>query len=55
MSQLLSTPTRRPLIIYHFMYGKNQTLPCPMCTMLIDGFNGIAIGVEREYAYQPRS
>ena len=24
------------------MYGKNQTLPCPMCTMMIDGFNGIA-------------
>jgi predicted dithiol-disulfide oxidoreductase (DUF899 family) len=24
------------------MYGKNQTRPCPMCTMMIDGFNGIA-------------
>jgi len=24
------------------MYGKNQTLPCPMCTMMIDLFNGIA-------------
>jgi predicted dithiol-disulfide oxidoreductase (DUF899 family) len=42
LSQLFSTPTRRPLIIYHFMYGKKQTLPCPMCTMMIDGFNGIA-------------
>src|SRR5688500_20228244 len=42
LSELFSTPTRRPLIIYHFMYGKKQTLPCPMCTMMIDGFNGIA-------------
>ena len=42
LSDLFSFPTRRPLIIYHFMYGKKQTLPCPMCTMMIDGFNGIA-------------
>ena len=24
------------------MYGKEQTTPCPMCTMWIDGFNGVA-------------
>ena len=24
------------------MYGKAQTAPCPMCTMWIDGFNGVA-------------
>jgi predicted dithiol-disulfide oxidoreductase (DUF899 family) len=42
LSELFSTPTRRPLIIYHFMYGKKQTLPCPMCTMMIDGFNGVS-------------
>ncbi|MEV8207997.1 DUF899 family protein [Streptomyces sp. NPDC079189] len=30
------------LVVYHFMYGKQQTQPCPMCTMWIDGFNGIA-------------
>jgi predicted dithiol-disulfide oxidoreductase (DUF899 family) len=30
------------MIIYHFMYGKKQPLPCPMCTMMIDGFNGLA-------------
>jgi len=28
--------------VYHFMYGKAQTSPCPMCTLWIDGFNGIA-------------
>jgi predicted dithiol-disulfide oxidoreductase (DUF899 family) len=32
----------RPLVIYQLMYGKLQTTPCPMCTMWIDGFNGIA-------------
>ena len=42
LRDLFSFPTRRPLIIYHFMYGKKQTLPCPMCTMMIDAFNGIA-------------
>jgi predicted dithiol-disulfide oxidoreductase (DUF899 family) len=31
----------RPLIVYHFMYGKLQSSPRPMCTMWIDGFNGI--------------
>jgi predicted dithiol-disulfide oxidoreductase (DUF899 family) len=38
----LFTATGRPLIVYHFMYGKLQTNPCPMCTLWIDGFNGIA-------------
>ena len=41
LSELFTAPDR-PLIIYHLMYGKAQTSPCPMCTMWIDGFNGIA-------------
>ena len=41
LSELFSAPDR-PLIIYHLMYGKAQTEPCPMCTLWIDGFNGIA-------------
>ena len=41
LSQLFSKPDRS-LLIYHFMYGKNQTNPCPMCTAWIDCFNGIA-------------
>ena len=24
------------------MYGKRQTNPCPMCTLWIDGYNGVA-------------
>ncbi|MGW3738589.1 DUF899 family protein [Streptomyces sp. NPDC005148] len=41
LSQLFTAPGR-DLVVYHFMYGKQQTQPCPMCTMWIDGFNGIA-------------
>lgn len=38
----LFTGTERPLIVYHYMFGKKQTEPCPMCSMWIDGYNGIA-------------
>jgi predicted dithiol-disulfide oxidoreductase (DUF899 family) len=41
LSDLFSAPDRS-LVIYHLMYGKKQTKPCPMCTMWIDGYNGIA-------------
>jgi len=41
LSQLFSGPDR-PLVVYHLMYGKLQTSPCPMCTMWIDGYNGVA-------------
>jgi predicted dithiol-disulfide oxidoreductase (DUF899 family) len=46
LSELFRTPAR-PLIVYHLMYGKAQTEPCPMCTQWIDGFNGIAHHVEQ--------
>ena len=41
LSELFIMPDR-PLVIYHLMYGKKQTRPCPMCTAWIDGFNGVA-------------
>jgi predicted dithiol-disulfide oxidoreductase (DUF899 family) len=41
LSQLF-TAASRPLLIYHLMYGKKQVKPCPMCTMWIDGANGVA-------------
>ena len=41
LSQLFSAP-HRPLILCHFMYGKAQTDPCPLCTMWIDGYNAAA-------------
>ena len=41
LSELFRSPAR-PLLIYHFMYGKAQTEACPMCTLWIDGFNAVA-------------
>jgi predicted dithiol-disulfide oxidoreductase (DUF899 family) len=40
MSSLFTRPDRA-LVIYQFMYGKQQKEPCPMCTMFIDGLNGV--------------
>jgi predicted dithiol-disulfide oxidoreductase (DUF899 family) len=41
LSELFTGPNRS-VVIYHFMYGKKQTNPCPMCTLVIDGWNGVA-------------
>jgi predicted dithiol-disulfide oxidoreductase (DUF899 family) len=41
LSQLFTGPDR-PVVIYHLMFGKKQTSPCPMCTAWIDCVNGIA-------------
>jgi len=41
LSELFTGPDRA-LVIYHFMFGKKQTVACPMCTAWIDSFNGIA-------------
>jgi len=41
LSGLFEDPAK-PLIVYQLMYGGAQKKPCPMCTMWIDGFNGIA-------------
>ncbi len=38
----LFTISDRPLVIYQFMYGKKNAKPCPMCTLWIDGINGVA-------------
>lgn len=41
LSELFTAPNRS-LVIYHLMFGKKQTKPCPMCTSWIDAFNGVA-------------
>jgi predicted dithiol-disulfide oxidoreductase (DUF899 family) len=38
----LFTRPNRSLVIYHLMYGKQQTKPCPMCTAWLDSANGVA-------------
>jgi predicted dithiol-disulfide oxidoreductase (DUF899 family) len=37
----LFTGPNRSVVIYHFMFGKAQNNPCPMCTMTIDALNGV--------------
>ncbi|MEM8811981.1 MAG: DUF899 family protein [Pseudomonadota bacterium] len=32
----------RALILYSYMFGPNDHRPCPSCTSLLDGWNGIA-------------
>jgi predicted dithiol-disulfide oxidoreductase (DUF899 family) len=34
LSELFTAPNR-PVVVYHFMYGKKQTKPCPMCTLFM--------------------
>ena len=41
LSELFREPDRA-LVLYHFMYGKAQLNPCPLCTMWIDGYNAVA-------------
>lgn len=40
LSELFSAPDR-PVVLYHFMYGKAQTAPCPMCAMWADGWAAV--------------
>src|SRR5262245_40961515 len=37
LSELFTAPDRA-LVIYHLMFGKRQTSPCPMCTAWLDAF-----------------
>jgi predicted dithiol-disulfide oxidoreductase (DUF899 family) len=41
LSELFTEPGRS-LVVYHLMLGKLETTACPMCTLWIDGFHGVA-------------
>ena len=41
LSELFTDPAK-PLVVYQYMYGGAQKNPCPMCTLWVDGFNGVA-------------
>jgi len=41
LSELFTAPNRS-LFIYHMMFGKKHKGPCPMCTLTVDGLNGVA-------------
>ena len=40
LSELFARPGDT-LVLLHFMYGKKQPSPCPMCTLWADGYDGI--------------
>ena len=40
LSSLFEDPDKT-LVLMHFMYGKKQERPCPMCTLWADGYDGI--------------
>ena len=41
LSELFTGPDRA-VVIYQFMFGKRNTNPCPMCTLIIDSLDGVA-------------
>jgi predicted dithiol-disulfide oxidoreductase (DUF899 family) len=41
LTQLFEIPDR-PLVLYQYMLGGAQEEACPMCTLWVDGFHGIA-------------
>ena len=45
---LLFRDPDKPLILMHFMYGKKQARPCPMCSAWADGYNGIVKHLEQK-------
>jgi predicted dithiol-disulfide oxidoreductase (DUF899 family) len=40
LSELFERPDDT-LVLMHFMFGKKQEKPCPMCTLWADGYDGI--------------
>jgi predicted dithiol-disulfide oxidoreductase (DUF899 family) len=37
----------RSLVIYHLMFAEDEDEPCPMCSMWIDGFDGVVSHFEQ--------
>jgi predicted dithiol-disulfide oxidoreductase (DUF899 family) len=46
LSELFSAP-HRALVVQHVMYRKRQTSSCPMCTLWVDGLDGVVPHIER--------
>ncbi len=42
---------KKSLILYSFMYGPSWDNPCPSCTSIVDGFDGIANQVAEDVAF----
>ena len=40
---------RSQLLVYHFMFGPENTASCPACSAIADGFDGFAAHLEHHY------
>lgn len=50
LSELFDDPAHT-LVLMHFMYGKKQEKPCPMCTLWADGYDGIVPHLRRRVSF----
>lgn len=50
LSALFDDPAK-PLVLVHFMFGKKQEQPCPMCTMWADGYDGVVPHLRRRVSF----
>jgi predicted dithiol-disulfide oxidoreductase (DUF899 family) len=39
------------LLLMHFMFGRQQESPCPMCTMWADGYDGVVSHITQRAAF----
>ncbi|MEU8307074.1 DUF899 family protein [Actinomadura sp. NPDC048955] len=42
---------RETLVVYHLMYHPDDEAACPMCSMWVDGFNGVAAHLAQHTAF----
>ena len=47
----LFAPHSPTLAIYSYMYGSQRTEPCPMCTGILDGLNGVFRHIQQRAAF----
>ena len=50
LSQLFERPDQT-IVLLHFMFGKKQTQPCPMCTLWADGYDGIVSHLRQRVSF----
>lgn len=46
LGALFADPAK-PLVVMHFMFGKQQEAACPMCSLWADGYDGLVPHLER--------
>ena len=50
LSALFERPDET-VVLMHFMFGKKQAKPCPMCTLWADGYDGIVPHLDRRVRF----